>query len=350
MLLIYYPILLLFSQLTTTTGTVYTVVPDDYYYPNTTCHHCHNLQHYLLNATKYFTSNTQLLFLPGLHHLHTDLIIQNIHNFSLIGNDTTIGTSTIIQCRHDYFRIEFVQITHLTISNLMIQRSLNQFVLQHGGMESASVMIRECSSVSMHRVHIQKISKYFPSYSLIVINIVGVSHFVHLTCYGILLYTYETNPWESARSQNITNTATISIDNYIPFVNDSCDRISLLNLYMNKKSYGIMLKLSNMIIKEIISQSQMLHFKINTAALVWAQFFKCEFVGCHSKAVFDFNFSYLSYKTTILFADCLFINNKASNGTLIRSNAEIKDDTNQVWLNISNSVFLSNEINNVLIS
>ena len=34
------------------TYTVYTVTPDDHYYPNTTCHNCHNLQHYLLNVTK----------------------------------------------------------------------------------------------------------------------------------------------------------------------------------------------------------------------------------------------------------------------------------------------------------
>jgi len=67
-----------------TSGSVYNVTPNDN--PNATCHHCHNLQHYLLNTIKYFTSNTQLLFLPGLHHLHTDLIIQNVHNISLIGS------------------------------------------------------------------------------------------------------------------------------------------------------------------------------------------------------------------------------------------------------------------------
>ena len=74
--------------------TVYIVTPDndDHLYPDILCHHCHNLQHYLLNVTKYFTSNTQLVFLPGLHHLHADLIIENVHNISIIGstaNDTT---------------------------------------------------------------------------------------------------------------------------------------------------------------------------------------------------------------------------------------------------------------------
>ena len=101
MIIIMYSILLLTSLLHITTCTVYTVTPDDHYYPNTTCHHCHNLQHYLLNITKYFTSNTQLLFLPGLHYLHTDLIIQNVHNISLIGNKAAINNElldTVIQC------------------------------------------------------------------------------------------------------------------------------------------------------------------------------------------------------------------------------------------------------------
>ena len=109
-------LLLLLMQLNTTTGSVYNVTTDDHYYPNTTCHHCHNLQHYLLN-TKYFTSDTQLLFLPGLHHLHTDLIIQNVHNISLIGsttNDTTPDTA--IQCNSS------VGIVMTNITNLIVTK------------------------------------------------------------------------------------------------------------------------------------------------------------------------------------------------------------------------------------
>ena len=98
---------------------IYTVTPDD---SNTTCHHCHNLQHYLLNVTKYFTSNTKLLFLPGLNHLHTDLIIKNIHNISLIGstaNGTTLDT-VIIQCNSSV-NIIMSNITDLTMETICIR-------------------------------------------------------------------------------------------------------------------------------------------------------------------------------------------------------------------------------------
>ena len=101
---------------------LYTVTPDDRYYPNTTCHHCHNLQHYLLNVTKYFTSNTQLLFLPGLHHLHTDLIIQNVHNISFIGS-TANGTvlDTIIQLQSNLSSLLIINTSALLIKSITIR-------------------------------------------------------------------------------------------------------------------------------------------------------------------------------------------------------------------------------------
>ena len=119
MFIIMYSLLLLSSLLRITTCTVYTVTPDDHYYPNTTCHHCHNLQHYLLNITKYFTSNTQLLFLPGLHHLHTDFIIQNVHNISLIGSTVNGTSDTTIQLQNCRKCVSMINITNLTIRNII---------------------------------------------------------------------------------------------------------------------------------------------------------------------------------------------------------------------------------------
>ena len=148
--------LLLFSMmLCNVTCTVYTVTPDDHYYPNTTCHHCHNLQHYLLNITKYFTSNTQLLFLPGLHHLHTDLIIQNVHNISLIGS-TANGTTldTVIQCNSSV-AIVITNITNLTIKNVIIRNCTTDCL--RAGMNNAHksvIFIHNCFSIQMYHIEI----------------------------------------------------------------------------------------------------------------------------------------------------------------------------------------------------
>ena len=80
---------------------VYNVIPDDIYYDlhcsNTTCQHCHTLQYYQLNATKYFTSNIQLLFFPGLHHLYSDLIIENVQIFhSLVQTLVTVVIGSLL--------------------------------------------------------------------------------------------------------------------------------------------------------------------------------------------------------------------------------------------------------------
>ena len=87
---------LIASLLHTTTSTVYHVMPDNHYHPIN--NNYYTLQHYLNNTNKYFTSNAQLHFLPGQYYLSTDLIIQGVSNFSLIGNRTNDVINTVINC------------------------------------------------------------------------------------------------------------------------------------------------------------------------------------------------------------------------------------------------------------
>ena len=215
--------LLLLSLPYITTSTVYTVTPDDHYYPNTTCHHCHNLQYYLLNITKYFTSNTQLLFLPGLHHLHTDLIIQNVHNISLIGS-TANGTTldTVIQC-NSTVGIQMTNITNLTVKNFIIQACQQFYVKTHNGSLfsyfvtvrhyfSSVIIIKDCTSVLLHHLQIYSenpnIRHNVVYDSLIGINILGNSHFSHISCLKMLFCYNETDMNIKKKHQNLF------IDNY----------------------------------------------------------------------------------------------------------------------------------------
>ena len=93
----YYSLLMLVAALLhTTTSTVYYVMPDNHYHPindNT-----YTLQHYLNNTNKYFTSNTQLHFLPGQYYLNNDLMIQGVSNFTLVGNRINEVINTVINC------------------------------------------------------------------------------------------------------------------------------------------------------------------------------------------------------------------------------------------------------------
>ena len=196
-----YSSLLLLSLLHFTTCTVYTVTPDDHYYPNTTCHHCHNLQHYLLNITKYFTSNTQLLFLPGLHHLHTDLAIQNVHNISLIGS--TFRTNGVKQSTTIYITFEFSSILIINVSNLIIKNmviSAQNSQESHEPSEWILLTIKDCSFVVLNNLLVYESMKRTPhNFALVGINIMGNSHFDHVKCFDkIQLFYNETNTNEES--------------------------------------------------------------------------------------------------------------------------------------------------------
>ena len=98
-------------------STVYYVIPDDDY---TTNNNTYTLQHYLNNINKYFTSHTQLHFLPGQYYLNTDLIIQNVSNLSLIGNRTNEVINSVIKCTLPA-GIAVVSSSNIVIANLVMK-------------------------------------------------------------------------------------------------------------------------------------------------------------------------------------------------------------------------------------
>ena len=239
--------LLLLSLLQTTTSTVYIVTPDD---PNTTCHHCHNLQHYLLNTTKYFTSNTQLLFLPGLYHLHTDLIIQNVHNISLVGNTTQ---DVVIQCVSETAGVLMINITNLAISNMIIkncQVTANSRRYKYLLIEmttTVALIIKDCyfSSVSgirvLNNISMDAKRNFYFRNTILGVNILGNSYFNNVKCDQMKLEYMETK--KSVHKYNIIT---------ISSVHSPC----LLQFNVISHSYKIVLKLSNVVTTDYIFEGK----------------------------------------------------------------------------------------------
>ena len=314
MLLIVYTVLLLPLFQSATTGRVYIVTPDDHYYPNTTCHHCHNLQHYLLNTTKYFTSNTQLLFLPGLHHLHTDLIIQNIHNISLIGNSMANVTmpEAVIQSECDISKkgMVFVNITNLTIANMIINHCQGQFP----NISQAAVLIKECNNVVMFSVHIHTRVSWFTSCAVMVVNLVGNIHLSHITCHGIYLYCNVTSVYK-------TNSVVL-INHYHLNTDDHCKfhLVNPLDVLVLQNSI-VTLQISNMSVKSVLctpankQYMNVFHITGSVAVLI----INCEFINNHFFGVLLLFTS--SNSATLKFISCRFLNN-AINFQLISVKAE----------------------------
>ena len=85
-------LLSLASLLTITTATVYNVLPNDNdSFNKSDIRSRESLEHYC-NISEYFTSHSQLNFMPGQYFLrpNDDLVIQNLTNFSFIGENCNI--------------------------------------------------------------------------------------------------------------------------------------------------------------------------------------------------------------------------------------------------------------------
>jgi len=221
-------LLLLSSLLHTTTGRVYNVTPDD---PNTTCHYCHNLQHYLLNTTKYFTSNAQLLFLPGLHQLHTNLIIQNVYNFSLIGS-TTNGTTpdAVIQCNSSV-GIVMTNITNLAMKNMVI----NNCTKQHSKIR-ADLLFEECYNVKL--IHIKVFGGLtYSRCGLVAINILGSSVFTDLTSNGMIVWYDEVNVQDKHHK--------LLVEDYHIVLDEEVYDDTIINIQMHQHSYRVEFEVYN---------------------------------------------------------------------------------------------------------
>jgi len=316
-------LLLLLLLLSITTCTIYNVTPDD-----NTCHHCHNLQHYLLNATKYFTSNTQLLFLPGLHHLHTNFIIQNVHNISVIGS-TTNGTTpdTVIQCDSSV-GIVMNNITLLTMKNMKILhcKVSNRLVW-------AAIIMLYCNFVQLHHLQIMQTDNLS---ALVGVNILGNSSFHHLTGYGIKLF-YNQTQFKSA-------THTLSVYHY-NVTNNSANQNGI-SLYKGQCTYQLILQVINVHIKDPTSCYKFLNVttdNIGNSDIVL--FSDCAFQD-QSKHCEGFLFNFNN--VNVYFSHCSFIRNSALirlnsgqsiaiNHCLFITNSILRDDVSLISIKTSNA-------------
>ena len=293
--------------------TVYTVTPDDHYYPNTTCHHCHNLQYYLLNITKYVTSNTQLLFLPGLHHLHTDLIIQNVHNISLIGSTATANGTTldtvIIQCNSSV-GITMSNITDLTMTKLLTKncRNENNFLnIYRGTFIGNGMVLSHCYNVQLQDITVYKSKQWYGS-TILAVNVLGISSFINVTSHGLKV------EYNEVKVDNVYSK--LLLKNYqIPSSPNDRFSNSVFTIHFFQGSYKIEFEVHNTRFTALNIASRL--FKVVQFAKFifgnYVHFHQCIVEKCNStssSSLFYFDESIPSYEQhQVTFTKCIFRNN-----------------------------------------
>ena len=86
------------------------ITPDDY---QSDSNNTYTLSHILNSTDKYFTSNTQLCFLPGYYTLNEDFIIEDVINITIIGNHCTIKCDNLVG-------IAMINVENIVIQNIEI--------------------------------------------------------------------------------------------------------------------------------------------------------------------------------------------------------------------------------------
>ena len=318
--------LLLSSLLCLTYGIVYTVTPDDH--PNTTCHFCHNLQHYLRNTTKYFTSNTQLLFLPGLHHLYTDLIMYNVHNISLIGtvtNSFTLGT--VIQCNSSV-GIVISNITDLIMANMTILECQNRNYYKP---DVSAVLIADSSFVMLTHL---TISGEYVHHALLAINIFGDSHFSHIKANGMCFF------YNKSQSDIVIGRHNLSISHF-QIAKVGIPTVTAILKFHAFFHYKIRIKLSNITIRNV-QLSDIIEIGFSDELDVLMIINGCHFSSNSGNSLVSILRS--SRGVIIDITNCQFFDNKRSSNGLITTH-HIYSTVN---VYISNSMFHNNHDSQIL--
>ena len=276
------------------TASYYIVMPDDGgYHPNTTCLHCHNLRHYLRNSSKYFTPNIKLLFLPGLHYLYTDFIIENLHNISIIGRNSDM--SSVIQC-NSLVGIIMKNITNLLIENMTIKNCKTNSSF------SAAIVITECNAVKLLYLkiyHLPHRQGEIYGISLLGYNLMGNMYLLHMACDEQIRF----NLYKKANT-TVTDHM-IFMEHYNIIRVDEFTPLYAIHVELSQYSSSLMFKISNTNVKKLKNgfvevTSTKCMAKCNTIV-----FTNCQFIGNDYKI----KWLLLSFNNiNIYFIKCQFVN------------------------------------------
>ena len=234
----------MFSIVNIVTCNVYYVVPDDGDCADMSSHHCDNLQNYLLNVSKYFSASTQLIFLPGLHHLSTKLIIRDVHNMSLIGNMAN-GVVSTIQCSVKPVIIIMTNVTQLKLEDVVITgcgENIPSYVFTYAipyyyGLYT--VQLYYCSDVTMNNITILSRNTYD---SLISINGLSSLKLYDITSAGITL-VYNHN---KAIAQKLLHpTFVVLIDNFKYICALRCPPSHKITIRLNQNWFNVHVSITN---------------------------------------------------------------------------------------------------------
>ena len=142
-------------------------------------HPCHTLSHYLENITQYFTSNTRISFLHGVHEINKSgvFLIKNVANLTLTGYNVSSSNAAKIICTEPavvaFWKIANLELKHFTV--LYCGYPFLQFHKMSSPAISAAVFLRNITSLKLSDISVENST----GIGLVGTNILGNSSISH---------------------------------------------------------------------------------------------------------------------------------------------------------------------------
>ena len=140
---------------------------------------CHTLSHYLENTTQYFTSNTRISFLHGVHEINKSgvFLIKNVTNLTLTGFNVSSSHAAKIICAQPvvlaFENIANLELKHFTV--LYCGYPFLQFPKLSSAAISVAVFLRNITSVKLSDISVENST----GFGLWGTNILGNSSISH---------------------------------------------------------------------------------------------------------------------------------------------------------------------------
>ena len=121
-------------------------------------------QYWLHNGTLPVVSNVEYHFLPGEHHVPANMVLKNLHNFSMIGIVSTFSSPVVLVCSHVQSNVIDVINSHFVIIKNIWFKHNDSIAMEH-----RSLSISCCFSCRVENV-------VFLQYGFIASNLIGKTY------------------------------------------------------------------------------------------------------------------------------------------------------------------------------
>ena len=278
---------------------------------------CATLSQYLLdNGTLPVVSNVEYHFLPGEHHVPANMILQDLHNFSIIGTVHNLPSSVVLVGCLQWYVINIIHSHFVSINNVVFKHCS---IWEHNRKTLTSLKLSCCFSCKIANVT-------FIQYGIIGINLIGKSYLHNIKfetmqlslCQGVHLRYSTCLSWSNYN----THMHSVTINQLLIFNQTKCSTHTYgesagLYIGLEHSAYHITILINNSYFH--IMDRTALRIKNRYLPHTVQKFFvtNCTFKSIDAGYAIDIFVS--PYNKIIYFVNCDFQNNKE----LIRITVEV---------------------------